>query len=85
MKLRIIEEIQNVNDGKERKIHFIVEQKTFWGWKEVLVTHSTLRTKRLSHSTYQEAEEYIYQNYMGHGECRKNGNQYTYSSYTYFV
>jgi hypothetical protein len=42
-----------------------------------------LEPKRISHKTYNEAEMYIFTNYMGHGMCEKVGNEYEYTQYTY--
>lgn len=84
MKLRIIEEIQNVNDCYKQSRKFIIEQKTFWGWKEVLSKQGSLTSNRLTYSDYNEAEKYMYENYMGHGQCIRNGNIYVYTHYSYY-
>ena len=88
MKLRIVEYTHCVNDlGRENgraRIEYVIEKKTYWfGWKEIFNTE--IKPKRISHETYQDAEAYLYSNYMGHGMCKKIGNEYEYTDYTYFV
>ena len=87
MKFRIVELIHRVNElgitnGRAR-IEYVIERKTFFGWKEIFNTE--LKPKRISHETYQDAEAYLYSNYMGHGICSKIGVEYTYEPYTYYV
>ena len=85
MKFRIIEYTHCVNElGQEKgrgSIEYVIERKTFFGWKEVFNTEIT--PKRISHKTYQDAEAYLYSNYMGHGMCTKIGVEYKYEPYSY--
>jgi hypothetical protein len=86
MKLRIVKLIHRVDELKRENgsfsIEYIVQKKSFWGiWKEVMSTE--LKPKRISHKTYEEAEVYIFINYMGHGMCEVVGNEYEYIQYTY--
>jgi hypothetical protein len=86
MKLRIVELIHRVDELKRENgnwsIEYVIQKKSFWGnWKEVMSTE--LKPKRISHKTYNDAETYIFTNYMGHGMCEKVGNEYEYTQYTY--
>lgn len=88
MKFRIVEYTHRVNelniDNGRSTIEYVIEKKKWLcGWKEVF--HKELTNKRISHKTYQDAEAYLMTNYMGHGMCRKIGNEYDYIEYTYFV
>lgn len=85
MKFRIVELIHCVNElgttNGRASIEYVVERKTFFGWKEIFNTE--LEPKRISHKTYQDAEAYLYSKYMGHGICTKIGVEYKYEPYTY--
>lgn len=87
MKFRIVEYIHCLNELEQEKgrasIEYVIEKKTFFGWKEVFNTELT--PKRISHKTYQDAESYLYSNYMGHGMCTKIGVEYQYLPYTYYI
>lgn len=87
MKFRIVEYIHSVNNlgigGRAATIEYVIERKTWFGWKEIFNTE--LKPKRISHKTYEDAEAYLYSNYMGHGKCTKIGVEYTYTAYTYWV
>lgn len=86
MEFRIVELIHCVNElgitnGRAR-IEYVIERKTWFGWKEIF--NVELKSKRISHKTYQDAEAYLYSNYMGHGMCTKIGSKYKYEPYTYY-
>ena len=85
MKFRIVEYTHCVNDlGRENgraRIEYVIEKQTWLGWKEIL--KKELKSGRVSHETYQDAEAYLYSKYMGHGMCKKIGNEYQYTEYTY--
>jgi len=88
MKFRIVEYIHRVNElglenGRSRIEYVIEKKKWLCGWKEVF--HKELTSKRISHETYKDAEAYLMTNYMGHGICKKIGNEYHYTAYTYYV
>jgi hypothetical protein len=89
MKFRIVEYTHCVDDLKSDiqnsrcRIEYVIEKKTFFGWKEII--NKELRSKRISHKTYEDAEAYMMKNYMGHGVCRKIGVEYEYTEYTYYV
>ena len=87
MKFRIIEYTHDVTNSTmgliSKRIEFIVEKKNWlWRWKEI---HNTeLTSKRISHTTYEDAEAYMMKKYMGHGECKRVGVEYCYTPYTYY-
>ncbi len=66
-----------------RKPYFAIEQKKWWGWKEVESVEGPTTTSRYF-MTYEQAEDYLLGKYTGHGECRKYGNVYTYEPYVYY-
>lgn len=83
MKFRIVKLTYNVN-SKEKEVEFVIEKKCWWGqWKEVL--HNEVKTKRVSHKTYEDAENYMMKEYMGWGVCKNVGSEYKYTSYTMFI
>jgi hypothetical protein len=85
MKFRIIKLVHCVDRINQEKggstTEFIIEKKSFWGWKEVYGIE--IKPKRISHKTYEDAESYMMSNYMGHGICTIDGNVYTYEPYRY--
>lgn len=87
MKFRIVEYTHCVSDLKwengRSRIEYVIEKQTWLGWKEIFNTE--IKPKRISHKTYQDCEAYLYSKYMGHGMCKKIGNEYQYTDYTYFV
>jgi len=85
MKFRIVEYTHKVDSLKfgKAQIEYVIEKKNIFGWKEIF--NKELKSKRISHKTYQDAEAYMMGNYMGHGICRKVGVEYEYTPYTYFV
>ena len=66
----------------DRKIEWVIEQKKFWGWKEVFHIEGPTH-KRIRHKSYKEAEKYLFENYTGHGICKRYGSFYTYEKYNY--
>jgi hypothetical protein len=83
MKFRIIEYTHDVTNSTTKRIEFVVEKKNWlWGWEEIYNTELT--SKRISHSTYKDAEAYMIKKYMGHGECKRVGVEYCYTPYTYY-
>jgi hypothetical protein len=88
MKFRIVKLIHNVGDLKYENgrftIEYVIERKNWLGkWKEIFNTE--LEPKRISHKSYEDAEAYMIANYMGHGICKKVGDEYEYTGYTYYV
>jgi hypothetical protein len=87
MKFRIIQEVfgtaeLRLKDGGISETQWIIERKTFWGWKEVLAKE--LVSERISHKSYADAEAYMISNYMsGNGRFKKNANVYTYEKYVF--
>lgn len=80
---RITELIHN-SGFSDRSREFIIERKRpIIGWKEVKAVE--VDSKRISHKTYEEAEQYLLSNYTGHGICKRKGNIYQFSHYVYFV
>jgi hypothetical protein len=80
-KFRIVQIIGNVNEKERRQPHFIIQQKKFWGWKDVV--KQEVKETSIFHKTREEAEQYMYDNYTGHGEMTIIGNTYIYEPYTY--
>jgi len=79
--LRILKLIHNVGNTINNTSEYIIEQKTFWGWREVKRTE--LSSTRISFKTYEEAESYMFDKYTGHGMMTVSGNVYYYEPYTY--
>jgi len=82
MKFRIVKLIHDV-DSNDRKIEYIIQKKTLFGWKEIFKTE--IKPNRISYNTFEDAELYLFQNYMGHGLCTKVNNEYTFEEYQYFI
>jgi hypothetical protein len=86
MKFRIVEIVNNVSSlGRENSdatYECIIQKKNLFGlWREIKLNE--ISSTRISHKTYDDAEAYMFANYMGHGVCEKIGNVYTYTAYTY--
>lgn len=85
MRFRIIQLIHRVDGLKQNPstatIEYVIQKKHIFGWKEIMSTE--LKSKRISHKTYEDAEAYMFCNYMGHGRCTKINNEYIYEVYTY--
>jgi len=82
MTYRIIELIHNAGHA-DRKHEFIIQQRGFFNiWTE-LFSSDGVNHKRNSFSTYEKAEEYIYEKFCGHGLCKRISNVYKYTSYSY--
>ena len=82
-KFRIVQIISN-SGSDDRKSHWVIQTKKFWGWKEIQKNEGP-RTNSVFHFTYEEAEKYLLENYTGHGECVRSGNEYRYTPYTYYM
>lgn len=82
-KFRIVEVIEN-SGSADRKGHWIIEQKKLFGWKEIGQNEGP-KYESIIHTSYEEAELYLLNNYTGHGVCRKYGSVYTYNPYTYYM
>ena len=80
MKLRIIEVVTEY--GKQPEL-FVIEQKDWLGWNEIKSTE--VISKRIFHLSYKDAEKYMFNNYFGRGECKRNGNIYKYTPYTQYL
>ena len=64
-------------------IEYVIEKKNrLFGWKEIERTE--VNSKRVSHPTYEEAEQYMVKNYMVHGYYKQVGCVYDYTPYIYF-
>jgi hypothetical protein len=76
--------VQLVHDSgtSGRKIEWVIEQKNFWGWRQIYRNEGP-RKIEVTHSSYDEAEQYLLKNYTGHGICKRYGNLYTYEHYSY--
>jgi len=82
-KYRIVEVISK-SGQLDRKGHWIIEQKKWFGWTEIYHNEGP-RFKPVQHNSYEDAELYLLEKYTGHGECRVFGNVYVYKPYTYYV
>lgn len=80
-KYRIVQLFHSAN-SPERDVEWVIEQKKFWGWREIFHVEGPTR-KRISHSSYDKAEQYLLKKYTGHGICKRYGNFYTYEHYRY--
>lgn len=83
IKFRIVEVIEN-SGSSDRKGYWIVEQKKLFGWSEIGCNEGP-RYRCITHTSYEEAELYLLNNYTGHGVCRRYGNVYTFKHYTYYM
>jgi hypothetical protein len=87
MRFRIVRIIHNVGELKNENGRFtqeyVIEKKRYGLWSEVM--QKEIEPKRISHKTYEDAETYMVANYMGHGICKIIGNEYEYTTYTYYV
>lgn len=88
-KYRIVQVFENsyqhssvATESTSNQAYFIIEQKKWMGWREVLSIEGPTTTSRIF-KTYEKAEDYLLGTYTGHGECRKYGNVYTYEPYVY--
>ena len=80
-KYRIVQLFHNAN-SPDRNIEWVIERKKFWGWREIFHVEGPTR-KRISHESYDKAEQYLLKKYTGHGICKRYGNFYTYEHYSY--
>jgi hypothetical protein len=78
---RIISKINNASSDKREEI-FLIQRKSIFGWKTITIDEDQ-SSKDVEHSSYEEAEEYLYSKYLnGWGEIHKSGNVYTFHAYT---
>ena len=82
-KFRIVEVISN-SGHSDRKGYWIVEQKKWFGWREIGCIEGP-KYRCITHNSYKDAELYLLEKYTGHGECRVYGNVYVYKPYTYYM
>lgn len=84
MKFRIVEYTHHVHELKlnpsKAEIEYVIERKGRFRWKEI--SQKEIKDKKLSYKTYQEAEAYMFSEYMGCGWCKKTNNIYEYQAYT---
>jgi len=80
-KYRIVQ-ITHDAGSSDRVIEWIIEQKNFWGWREIFHIEGP-SCERISHKSYNKAEQYLFKNYTGHGICKRYGSLYTFQSYSY--
>jgi hypothetical protein len=82
-KFRIVEIIEN-SGNEDRKGYWIVEQKKWFGWREIGCNEGP-KYRGIVHNSYEDAELYLLKTYTGHGECRVYGNVYVYKPYNYYM
>ena len=80
-KYRIVQLFHSA-DSPNRNIEWVIERKKFWGWREIFHVEGPTR-RRISHSSYDEAEKHLLENYTRHGICKRYGSFYTYEDYKY--
>lgn len=80
-KYRIVQLFHNAN-SLERDVEWVIEQKKFWGCSEIFHVEGPTR-RRISHNSYDKAEQYLLKKYTGHGICKRYGSFYTYEHYRY--
>lgn len=80
-KFRIVQIISD-SGSDNRKFHWVIQTKGFWGWREVKNVEGP-KTNSVFHFTYEDAEKHLLEKYTGHGECIRSGNIYSYSPYNY--
>ena len=79
---RVVELIHDSGPSGRREREWVIEQKKFWGWREIFHTEGP-RVERITHKTRKEAETYLLDKYTGHGRCERHGNTYYYTEYSY--
>ena len=80
-KFRIVQLFHNANSSV-RNIEWVIEQKKFWGWRDIYRNEGPKRVQ-VTHISYDEAERHLLKNYTGHGICKRHGSLYTYEHYRY--
>lgn len=80
-KYRIVQLIHDAGSS-DRRIEWVIEQKKFWGWREIFHVEGP-RQVLVTHSSYDKAEQYLFKRYTGHGICKRYGSFYTYEKYNY--
>jgi hypothetical protein len=83
VKYRIVEVISK-SGHPDRKGHWVIEEKKFFGWREIFNNEGP-NSKSVEHKSYKDAELYLLKKYTGYGECRVYGNVYTYQPYTFYM
>ena len=80
-KYRIVKLTHN-SGSSDRAIEWVIDRKSFWGWKEIMNIQGP-KVDRVSHMSYENAELYLFNTYTGHGICKLHGGIYTYTEYSY--
>ena len=80
-KFRIVQLFHDSYSDK-RVIEWVIEQKKFWGWRQIYRNEGPKRVQ-VTHNSYDEAERHLLKNYTGHGICKRYGSLYTYEHYRY--
>jgi hypothetical protein len=81
LRYRIVKLIHD-SGSSDRRIEWVIQSKSFWGWKEIMNNQGP-KVERVSHDSYKKAELYLFENYTGHGICQRYGSEYTFEYYTY--
>ena len=81
LKFRIVQLFHDAY-SPERNVEWVIEQKKFWGWRQIYSNEGPKQVK-VTHSGYDEAEQYLLKNYTGHGICKRYGSLYTFEKYRY--
>lgn len=81
IKFRIVQLFHDSYSDK-REIEWVIEQKKFWGWRQIYRNEGPKQVE-VTHSSYDEAEQYLLKNYTGHGLCKRYGSLYTFEQYHY--
>lgn len=81
-KFRIIKLIHSVGTTGEEE-EFVIERKKLFRWSEIMRVE--LGYERISFATYEDAEQYLKENYCGHGLLTQSANVYYFHPYSYYV
>ena len=82
-KYRIVQLFHD-SESTGRKIEWVIEQKKLWGWREIFHVEGHI-SKRISHQSYDDAEQYLFDNYTKNGICKRHGSTYTFDKYTLWL
>lgn len=75
--------IKLMHDTGGRGEEFVIERKKLFKWSEIM--RIELGYDRISFATYEEAEQYLKENYCGHGLLTQSANVYYFHPYSYYV
>lgn len=78
-KYRIIKLMHDVGSRGEEE--FVIERRKRFRWVEIMRVE--VKHHRISFKTYEEAEQYLKDNYCGHGLLTQSGNVYYFELYSY--